>query len=239
MKRGELLYEGKAKKVYLTDDPDQVWVAYKDDATAYNAQKRGSIQDKGQWNNRISARLFQYLGEKGISHHFIKELSATEQLVKRVSIIPLEVIVRNIAAGSLAKRLGMDEGVRFSKPVLEFCYKNDQLGDPLINDDHIATLGLASNVQLAQMKEVSLLVNRFLSEKMGQCGITLVDFKLEFGLDGEGKLVLADEISPDTCRFWDKESGKRLDKDRFRRDLGDVEEAYHEIWSRLGGEAHV
>ncbi|SDX09190.1 phosphoribosylaminoimidazole-succinocarboxamide synthase [Marininema mesophilum] len=239
MKRGELLYEGKAKKIYLTDNPQQVWVAYKDDATAYNAQKRGSIQDKGKWNNRISARLFQFLGEKGVEHHFLKEISATEQLVRRVTIIPLEVLVRNISAGTLANRLGIEEGRRFARPVVEICYKNDELGDPLITEDHIAAIELATDEQVTQMKEIALKVNELLSEQMDRCGITLVDFKLEFGIDGDGRLLLADEISPDTCRFWDKESGKRLDKDRFRRDLGDVEEAYHEIWSRLGGETHV
>ncbi|MFC4075619.1 phosphoribosylaminoimidazolesuccinocarboxamide synthase [Salinithrix halophila] len=239
MKRGELLYEGKAKKIYLTNEADKVWVAYKDDATAFNAQKKGTIRNKGELNNRISARFFRLLGAHGIAHHFLEELSATEQLVKKVTILPLEVVVRNIAAGSLAKRLGIEEGRRFSRPVVEFYYKNDDLGDPLINEDHIAIQELASSEQTAEMKKVALRINGLLADVMASCGITLVDFKVEFGMDPAGNLLLADEISPDTCRFWDSKTGEKLDKDRFRRDLGDVEGAYREIWNRLGGETHV
>ncbi|WP_309866052.1 phosphoribosylaminoimidazolesuccinocarboxamide synthase [Desmospora profundinema] len=239
MKRGDLLYEGKAKKIYRTEDPDVVWVEYKDDATAFNGEKKGSITGKGEWNNRISIHFFEYLGRHGVAHHLVKSLSATEQLARKVTILPVEVVVRNRAAGSLAKRLGLEEGLVLTQPVVEFYYKNDDLGDPLINEDHIRLLQLAEDQQLAQIREEALRINELLIKRMDACGIILVDFKLEFGVDTAGKLLLADEISPDTCRFWDRETKKPLDKDRFRRDLGEVEDAYREIWTRLGGTAHV
>ncbi|PTM57462.1 phosphoribosylaminoimidazolesuccinocarboxamide synthase [Desmospora activa] len=239
MKRGEMLYEGKAKKIYCTDDPHVVWVSYKDDATAFNGGKKGSIAGKGELNNRISAHFFEHLGSYGVAHHFVKLLSPTEQLARKVTILPIEVVVRNRAAGSLAKRLGLENGVLFPQPVVEFYYKNDDLGDPLINEDHIRLLQLAEPEQVAKIREEALNINELLLSRMDACEIILVDFKLEFGVDESGKLMLADEISPDTCRFWDRETGKPLDKDRFRRDLGDVEAAYREIWTRLGGTAHV
>lgn len=239
MSREELLYEGKAKKIFRTEDPEQVRVEYKDDATAFNGEKKGRIAGKGELNNRISAFFFEYLGRKGIRHHFLRLLSPKEQLVKHVTILPVEVVVRNRAAGSLASRLGLEEGTAFSRPVVEFYLKDDDLGDPLINEDHIALLQLASPEQVAGMREASLQVNKLLSALMAEKGITLVDFKLEFGVDSDGELLLADEISPDTCRFWDRQTGEKLDKDRFRRDLGKVEDAYREIWHRLGGETHV
>lgn len=239
MKRGELLYEGKAKRIYGTEDPDVVWVVYKDDATAFNGLKKGAITGKGEWNNRISSLFFEYLGRHGIVHHFVKTLSATEQLVRKVTILPLEVVVRNWAAGSLVKRLGLKEGTKLQYPVVELYYKNDDLGDPLINDDHIRLLQLADENQLAQIRSEALRINELLIQRMEACDILLIDFKLEFGVDASGTLLLADEISPDTCRFWDRATKKPLDKDRFRRDLGEVEAAYREIWTRLGGDAHV
>ncbi len=239
MSRNVLLYEGKAKKIYSTEDPDQVRVEYKDDATAFNGEKKGQIPGKGELNNRISAFFFESLGREGIRHHFLRTLSPREQLVKHVKILPVEVVVRNRAAGSLASRLGIEEGTVLSRPVVEFYLKDDKLGDPLINEDHIALLQLATGEQVTGMRETALRVNEHLTELMAGKGIILVDFKLEFGVDSGGKLLLADEISPDTCRFWDLETGEKLDKDRFRRDLGHVEEAYRQIWHRLGGEAHV
>lgn len=239
LEKREQLYEGKAKQVYLTSDPDVYWVAYKDDATAFNGEKKGTIVNKGRWNNQISAILFKALTEKGIANHFIRLLSETEQLVKKVDIIPLEVVVRNIAAGSLAKRLGWAEGVQLDEPIIEFYYKSDELGDPLINNDHIAILKIATVQELTVMKETALQVNEFLQEYMGARDILVVDFKLEFGRTSDGEVLLADEISPDTCRFWDAETMEKLDKDRFRRNLGNVEEAYQEMLKRLGGEVHV
>ncbi|MBM7108472.1 Phosphoribosylaminoimidazole-succinocarboxamide synthase [Brevibacillus laterosporus] len=239
LEKREQLYEGKAKQVYLTSDPDVYWVAYKDDATAFNGEKKGTIVNKGRWNNQISAILFKALTEKGIANHFIGLLSETEQLVKKVDIIPLEVVVRNIAAGSLAKRLGWAEGVQLDEPIIEFYYKSDELGDPLINNDHIAILKIATVQELTVMKETALQVNEFLQEYMGARDILVVDFKLEFGRTSDGEVLLADEISPDTCRFWDAETMEKLDKDRFRRNLGNVEEAYQEMLKRLGGEVHV
>lgn len=236
MNRGDLLYEGKAKQLFRTEDPDVVRVVYKDDATAFDGKKKGNLPGKGEMNNRISAFLFRYLAENGVDNHFVRRLSPTEQLVRRVEILPLEVVVRNRVAGSLAERLGLEEGTPLSRSVVEFYYKNDELGDPLINEDHIAALRLASPEQLAEMKETARRVNRLLRELMEARGVILVDFKLEFGLDREGRLLLADEISPDTCRFWDARTETKLDKDRFRRDLGSVVEAYREIWKRLGGE---
>jgi phosphoribosylaminoimidazole-succinocarboxamide synthase len=239
MKPGDLLYEGKAKQLFLTDDPDVVRVKYKDSATAFNGEKKAILDGKGTLNNRISTFFFQFLTEQGIPNHFIMEISPLEQLVKRVRIIPLEVVVRNVVAGSLAKRLGLHEGVSLRHPVIELYYKDDALGDPLINEDHVFALEIATKEQLDEMKQLALKINQLLIQIMAERNIVLVDFKLEFGIDRQGQILLADEISPDTCRFWDKETGKRLDKDRFRRDLGDVMGAYQEIWNRLGGKEYV
>lgn len=233
--KGALLYEGKAKKVYQTEREDQYIVEFKDDATAFNGQKKGIISGKGHLNNEISTIFFRMLEEKGIPTHFIERLSDREMLVKKVKIVPLEVVVRNIAAGSLAKRLGMEEGTALPQTVVEFYYKNDELGDPLVNRSHIAVLQLATAEQLQQMEEYARKINEILRAYLREQNVLLVDFKLEFGIDGEGKILLADEISPDTCRFWDADTKEKLDKDRFRRDLGSVEEAYQEILRRLGG----
>ena len=233
MEKQELLYEGKAKKVYTTQDPNLLIVAYKDDATAFNGQKKGTIHGKGAINNRMTNLLMDRLEREGIPTHLVEELSGRETLVKKVSIVPLEVIVRNIAAGSFSKRYGVEEGLVFDAPTLEFSYKNDELGDPLLNDDHALALGLASREELALIRKYSLNVNRLLRENWGACGITLVDFKVEFGRLEDGTIVLADEISPDTCRLWDSKTLERLDKDRFRRDLGGVEEAYVRVMERL------
>lgn len=236
MEKRELLYEGKAKKVYRTDDEQLLIVSYKDDATAFNGEKRGTILGKGAINNRVTNHLMQVLEREGIPTHFVRELSDTETLVKKVGIVPLEVIVRNIAAGSLAKRLGLPEGTRMNSTVLEYCYKNDALGDPLVNEYHIFAMGFATRGELARMADLALQIDRILTDHFKEVGIELIDFKLEFGKLGDGTLVLADEISPDTCRFWDSATGEKLDKDRFRRDLGDVEGAYREIRRRLLGQ---
>ncbi len=228
----EQLYEGKAKKIYRTDNPDVLWVEYKDDATAFNGLKKGTILNKGVVNNRVSAKFFKFLAEKGIDNHFVELLNDREMLVKNLKIIMVEVVVRNIAAGSLAKRLGLPEGTPLQKTVLEFYYKSDELGDPLINDYHIATLELATPEQLAEMARVSLQVNEILRAYLQDKHIDLIDFKLEFGLH-QGQMLLGDEISPDTCRFWDTRTGEKLDKDRFRRDMGNVEDAYEEVLRRL------
>ena len=235
MEKKEQLYEGKAKKVYATDDPKVVLVGYKDDATAFNGLKKGTILNKGVVNNKVTNFLMQMLEKEGIETHYIKQLSDRETLVKKVEIVPIEVIVRNIAAGSLAKRLGLEEGTPLKSTVLEFCYKNDELGDPMINDYHIAAIGLATKEELEQITKMSLKVNEFLTAYLANLNIELVDFKLEFGRY-DGRIILADEISPDTCRFWDSTTHQKLDKDRFRRDLGGVEEAYEEILMRLMGE---
>ncbi|MBE6895870.1 MAG: phosphoribosylaminoimidazolesuccinocarboxamide synthase [Ruminococcaceae bacterium] len=232
----EQLYEGKAKKVYATDVYDELIVDYKDDATAFNGLKKGTIEGKGLINNRVTNHLMKMLEEKGIPTHFIKELSDRETLVKRVTIVPLEVIVRNIAAGSLSKRLGLPEGTKLATTVLEYCYKNDDLGDPMINDYHIAAMQLATAEEVKTIADYSLKINQFLTEYLADLNIELVDFKLEFGRLSDGTIVLADEISPDTCRFWDSKTHEKLDKDRFRRDLGNVEDAYKEIMKRLMGE---
>ncbi len=229
----ELLYEGKAKKVYATEDPELLIVSYKDDATAFNGLKKGTIVGKGVINNRMSDLLMARLEREGIPTHLVRELSDRETLVKRVTIVPLEVIVRNIAAGSFSKRYGVAEGVVFDRPTLEFSYKNDELGDPLINDDHALALGLATPEEVEVIRRYALEVNRLLREIWKQCGVTLVDFKLEFGRLADGTVILADEISPDTCRLWDSQTGDKLDKDRFRRDLGGVEAAYHQVMDRL------
>ena len=237
MKKMEQLYEGKAKKVFRTDDENLYLVQYKDDATAFNGQKKGTIQDKGAINNRVTNHLMQLLEQKGIPTHFVEEVSDRETLVRRVSIVPLEVVVRNIAAGSLAKRIGVSEGTRLSRPVIEYCYKDDALGDPMVNDSHILAMGWATEKELSQIAEYALEINRILTAYLKEVGIELIDFKLEFGRTKDGNIILADEISPDTCRFWDSVSGEKLDKDRFRRDLGHVEDAYWEILHRLMGEA--
>jgi phosphoribosylaminoimidazole-succinocarboxamide synthase len=237
MQKRELLYEGKAKQVYATDRPDQVIVYYKDDATAFNGEKRGTIESKGELNNQMTAIFFGLLAPAGVPTHFLQQLSAREQLVKKVKIVPIEVVVRNIAAGSLSKRLGLPEGTELPQAVVEWYYKNDELGDPLINEDHIAALKLATPEQLQQMRQYALTVNEMLREHLAGRRVLLVDFKLEFGIDADGQLILADEISPDTCRFWDADTHQKLDKDRFRRDLGGVEEAYQEMLHRLGGVA--
>ncbi len=235
MKKLDLLYEGKAKKVYTTDNEDYLIVDYKDDATAFNGEKKGTISGKGVINNRVSNHLFKMLAEKGIENHFVEELSDRETVVKKVEIVPLEVIVRNIAAGSFSKRYGVEEGRKLLCPTLEFSYKDDALGDPLINSYHAKALGLATDEEIKKISDMAFAVNKFLSEYLLNIGIKLVDFKLEFGRF-KGNIILADEISPDTCRFWDKDTNQKLDKDRFRRDLGNVEDAYKEIMSRMLGE---
>ena len=233
MKRLDMVYEGKAKKVYRTEDEKLYIVEYKDDATAFNGLKKGTIVNKGVMNNEISARLFKLLEEKGIETHQVEKLNDRETLVKSVKIIPLEVLVRNYAAGSLAKRLGLEEGLKLNSTVLEFCYKDDALGDPMINDYHIMAMGIATPEEVAEITKMSFKINEILSEYMLSRDIILVDFKLEFGKTPDGKIILADEISPDTCRLWDATTHEKLDKDRFRRDLGKVEEAYVEVVKRL------
>ena len=229
----ELLYEGKAKKLFITEDPQILRVEYKDDATAFNGKKFDRLKGKGHLNNAITVFFFEYLETKDIPSHFVRKISETEQLVRRVKIIPLEVVVRNVAAGSLSKRIGWEEGKDLPHPIVEFYYKEDDLGDPLLSEEHIRLLELASEAQIEELKKRGLAVNEALKSLMLSKGIRLIDFKLEFGLDQKGEILLADEISPDTCRFWDIESGKILDKDRFRRDLGGVTEAYREIHQRL------
>ncbi len=236
MQKGKQLYEGKAKKVYETDDKNLYIVDYKDDATAFNGQKKGTILGKGVINNRVTNHLMKLLEQKGIPTHLVKELSERETLVKKVTIVPIEVIVRNIAAGSLSKRLGLPEGTKLATTVLEYCYKDDELGDPMINEYHIAAMKLATKAELDIIADYSFQVNSILADYLKDLGIELIDFKLEFGRLEDGTIVLADEISPDTCRFWDSKTGEKLDKDRFRRDLGGVEDAYHEIMKRLLGE---
>ena len=235
----ELLYEGKAKRIYQTDDETIVRVEYKNSATAFNGVKKAEIAGKGRLNNEITSLLFLKLKENGIASHFIEKISETEQLVKKVTIIPLETVVRNVAAGSLAKRLGIEEGKELSQPMVEFYYKNDELGDPLLTIDHILELKLATEEEIAILKEKSLEVNTVLSSFFAGLGIRLIDFKLEFGKDRDGQILLADEISPDTCRLWDAKTNEKLDKDVFRRDLGSLTDAYEQILARLGGKQHV
>lgn len=235
MEKREQLYEGKAKKVYATDDKNLVIVSYKDDATAFNGIKKGTISGKGVVNNKMSNFLMQLLEKGGIPTHFVEELNDRDTVVKKVSIVPLEVIIRNISAGSFAKRYGVDEGIVFAEPTIEFSYKNDDLGDPLINSYHALALGLATKEEIETIKSMSFKINALLKEYFAKLGVTLVDFKLEFGRLSDGTIVLADEISPDTCRFWDSRTGEKLDKDRFRRDLGGVEEAYNEMMKRVFG----
>ena len=236
MEKKELLYEGKAKKVYTTENPDVLIVDYKDDATAFNGVKKGTIIGKGVVNNRMTNHIFRMLEEKGIPTHYIEELSDRETAVKKVEIVPLEVIVRNVAAGSFSKKLGIEEGFKLLSPTLEFSYKNDELGDPMINDYHILALGLATREELATIAGYAFKVNEVLKKYLLNFDIELVDFKLEFGKLSDGTIVLADEISPDTCRFWDVKTHEKLDKDRFRRNLGGEVEAYQEIMRRLMGD---
>lgn len=233
MEKFEMLYEGKAKKVFRTDSEDLYIVEYKDDATAFNGLKKGTIVEKGIMNNQISSKLFEVLEESGVRTHFVKRLSDREMLVKKVTIVPLEVLVRNYAAGSLSKRLGLEEGLKLKTTVLEFCYKDDALGDPMINEYHIKAMDFATDAEVEKIKEMSFKVNEVLISYMKERGIELVDFKLEFGKTPSGEIILADEISPDTCRLWDSLTHEKLDKDRFRRDMGKVEEGYKEVVSRL------
>lgn len=234
MEKREQLYEGKAKKVFATDDPEKYIVSYKDDATAFNGLKKGTIAGKGSINNQMTNFLMQQLEKEGVPTHFVEELSDRETVVKKVKIVPLEVIVRNISAGSFAKRYGVEEGIVFDEPTIEFSYKNDDLGDPLINAYHAVALKLATWAEIDRIKELAFKINAFLKAFMKARNVDLVDFKLEFGRLSDGTIVLADEISPDTCRFWDSTTHEKLDKDRFRRDLGNVEDAYQEMMKRLG-----
>lgn len=235
MEKKEQLYEGKAKKVFATDDANLVIVDYKDDATAFNGEKKGTIAGKGVINNVMSNHMFQLLEQQGVPTHFVEQLSDRETVVKKVSIVPLEVIIRNISAGSFAKRFGVNEGIVFDEPTIEFSYKNDDLGDPLMNAYHAIALKLATREEIEQIKSMAFKVNEVMKQYFDTLNVTLVDFKLEFGKTADGTIVLADEISPDTCRLWDKTTGEKLDKDRFRRDLGGVEEAYQEIMKRVMG----
>lgn len=235
MKKTVQMYEGKAKKVFATDDPNLVIVSYKDDATALDGLKKGSIAGKGAINNRMSNLLMQLLEKNGIGTHFVKELSERETVVKKVSIIPLEVIVRNISAGHFASRYGVEEGIVFDEPTFEFSYKNDDLHDPLLNDSHAIALKLATKEEIAKIRSMALKINEILKAYFLDLNIKLVDFKLEFGKTADGEIVLADEISPDTCRFWDAATNEKLDKDRFRRDMGGVEDAYNEMMRRVLG----
>ncbi len=235
MEKKEQLYEGKAKKVFATDDANLVIVDYKDDATAFNGEKKGTIAGKGVINNVMSNHMFQLLEQQGVPTHFVEQLSDRETVVKKVSIVPLEVIIRNISAGSFAKRFGVKEGIVFDEPTIEFSYKNDDLGDPLMNAYHAIALKLATREEIEQIKGMAFKVNEVMKQYFDTLNVTLVDFKLEFGKTADGTIVLADEISPDTCRLWDKDTGEKLDKDRFRRDMGGVEEAYQEIMKRVMG----
>ncbi len=234
MEKLEQLYEGKAKKVFATSDPELCIVSYKDDATAFNGLKKGTIVGKGVINNKMSNFLMQMLEKEGVPTHFVEQLSDRDTVVKKVSIVPLEVIIRNISAGSFAKHYGVEEGIVFDEPTIEFSYKNDDLGDPLLNAYHAIALKLATREEIEQIKSMAFKVNEVLKAYMLTLGVRLVDFKLEFGKTADGKIVLADEISPDTCRLWDKDTNEKLDKDRFRRDMGGVEDAYNEMMKRLG-----
>ncbi|MBQ9956015.1 MAG: phosphoribosylaminoimidazolesuccinocarboxamide synthase [Ruminococcus sp.] len=236
MVKMEQLYEGKAKKVYATNDPDLVIVDYKDDATAFNGEKKGTISGKGVINNRMTNFMFKMLEKEGVPTHLVEEISDRETIVKKVSIVPLEVIVRNVAAGSFSKKLGIEEGTPLKQPTLEFSYKNDDLGDPFINDYYALGLGLATQEEIDTITKYAFKVNEFMLKFFKELNIDLIDFKIEFGRTSDGTIILADEISPDTCRFWDSTTHEKLDKDRFRRDMGGVEEAYAEIMKRLMGE---
>ena len=236
MEKTTQMYEGKAKKVFATTDPDFCIVSYKDDATAFNGLKKGTILGKGAINNRVTNHLMKLVEKNGVPTHLVEELNDRETLVKRVQIVPLEVIVRNIAAGSLSKRLGLPEGTKLGSTVLEYCYKDDELGDPMVNEYHIRAMAWATDEEMKTIADYALKVNQILTDYLKEVNIELIDFKLEFGRTKEGQIVLADEISPDTCRFWDATTHEKLDKDRFRRDLGGVEDAYQEILRRLLGE---
>jgi len=234
MKKGEKLYEGKAKILYSTEEPDKLIQYFKDDATAFNAQKKGTIKEKGVLNNKISSRIFDLLEKEGIKTHFIERISDRDMLVKKVEIIPVEIVIRNVTAGSLSKRMGIDEGITLKEPILEFYYKSDELGDPMINEYHIKVFDLANEKEMDIIKVMALKVNKFLVDFFDKNGIRLIDFKLEFGRYN-GDVLLADEITPDGCRLWDKKSGEKMDKDRFRQDLGKIEEAYQEVYKRVFG----
>lgn len=236
MEKKEFIYEGKAKQIYSTSDDNLVIIHYKDDATAGNGAKKGTIENKGIMNNKITGKLFNMLEKNGIKTHLVKILNDRDQLCQKVKIFPLEVIVRNVIAGSLSKRVGIEEGTIPPNIILEICYKNDAYGDPLINDHHAVALGLATYEELNQIYETTRKINELLKSAFEEIGITLVDFKIEFGKNKDGEILLADEITPDTCRLWDKNTGKKLDKDRFRRDLGGIEDAYIEVLNRLGAE---
>lgn len=233
MKKGEFLYEGKAKRLYRSDREEVLIVEYKDQLTAFNAEKKANMAGKGVLNNRISAWLFRFLEKEGLTTHFIEQVDDIHQLVRNVTIVPLEVVVRNITTGSLCKRLGVQEGLELPRPLLEFYLKDDALGDPIVTEDHALLFGWATAEEIATIKEITLKVNTLLTGLFRELGIVLVDFKLEFGKTSDGTIILADEISPDTCRFWDLSTGEKLDKDRFRKDLGNVLQAYQEIWDRL------
>jgi phosphoribosylaminoimidazole-succinocarboxamide synthase len=239
MEKHELLYEGKAKRIYATNDEKVVWVEYKDSATAFNGEKKAEISGKGELNNKITSLLFSKLHEAGIPSHFVQQISDREQLVKKVSIIPLEVVVRNVVAGSLSKRLGIPEGQQLKQTMVEFYYKDDALGDPLLTDAHIAELELATKEELEILTQKALAVHTVLSSFFAEVGVRLIDFKLEFGKLANGEILLADEISPDTCRLWDAETNEKLDKDVFRRNLGNLTDAYEKIYQKLGGQKHV
>ena len=235
MEKGQLLYEGKAKRLYATEDINILFVAYKDSATAFNGEKKAEIDGKGLLNNRITSLIFAKLEEVGIASHFVGQISDTEQLVRKVEIIPIEVVVRNIAAGSLAKRLGFEEGTPLKRPIVEFYYKDDNLGDPMISTEHIEILGIATENEVQQLYTKALQVNEVLKPMFAEVGVELIDFKLEFGRTSDGEVLLADEISPDTCRLWDVQTKRKLDKDVFRRDLGNITEVYEIILEKLGG----
>lgn len=234
MEKRELLYEGKAKKVFTTEDPEVLIVSYKDDATAFDGTKKGTIVGKGAINNRMTNHIFKRLEAKGVPTHLIEELSDRETAVKKVSIVPLEVIIRNYSAGSFAKKLGMEEGIKLACPTLEFSYKDDALHDPFINSYYALALKLATQEEIDTITRYAFIVNEVMQEYFGSLGIDLIDFKIEFGRLSDGTVILADEVSPDTCRLWDKETHEKLDKDRFRRDMGNVEDAYNEVFRRLG-----
>ncbi|MFC3211094.1 phosphoribosylaminoimidazolesuccinocarboxamide synthase [Planomicrobium okeanokoites] len=236
MEKGQLLYEGKAKRLYATDEQDILWVEYKDSATAFNGEKKAEITGKGMLNNKITSLIFEKLQEAGIASHFVEQLSDHEQLVRQVTIIPVEVVVRNIVAGSMAKRLGLEEGTVLKQSIVEFYYKDDALGDPIITEDHIEMLELASTEEIKQLRTKALEVNEVLFGFFKEVGVDLVDFKIEFGRDNDGQILLADEISPDTCRLWDAKTKQKLDKDVFRRDLGNLTQAYELILAKLGGQ---
>ena len=234
MEKKELMYEGKAKKVWTTDDKDVVIVDYKDDATAFNGEKKGTIVGKGAINNRMTNHVFGLIEKAGVPTHLVKELSDRETAVKKVTIVPLEVIIRNVAAGSFSKRMGVEEGRELLCPILEFSYKDDALGDPFINDDYALALGIASQEDIDTIKKYTHIINKVMKEYFLNAGMKLIDFKIEFGKTADGTIILADEVSPDTCRLWDVNTNEKLDKDRFRRDMGNVEEAYIEVFKRLG-----